>query len=140
MRNEGPLEAEELTTRGPARLLADLALALAGSPGDLESTLRAVVRGAGKPLGDAGAVWLVPPGREHPEARAVSKRPDAGGPSPNATGPVAPSTDVPDDPPARSAVESLSGPGPLEGAHPRRGEPVGARGLRIPLRPRGPAR
>jgi hypothetical protein len=65
MRNEEPLEAEELTACGRARLLADLALALAGGPGDLESTLRAVVRGAGKPLGDAGAVWLVPPGGEH---------------------------------------------------------------------------
>ena len=59
MRNEGPLEAEELPACGRARLLADLALALARGPGDLESTLRAVVRGAGKHLGDAGAVWLV---------------------------------------------------------------------------------
>jgi PAS domain S-box-containing protein len=138
MRDEGPLEAEELTACRRARLLADLALVLARGPGDLESTLRAVVRGAGMPLGDAGAVWLVPPGGEHLEARALWKRPDAGDPSPDATGPVAPSTDdVPDDPPARSAVESLSGAGPLERAHPGRGEPVGARGLRIPLRARG---
>lgn len=138
MNNEGQLEAEELRACGRARLLADLALALARGPGGLESTLQAVVRGAGKPLGDAGVVWLVTPSGEHLEARAVWTRPDAGGPAPDATVPVAPSADdVPDDPPFRSAVECMSGPGPLERAGPGRGEPVGARGLRIPLRCRG---
>jgi PAS domain S-box-containing protein len=134
MRNEGPLEAEDLTICGRDRLLADLALMLARDPGDLESTLRAVVRGAGEPLGDAGAVWLVAPGAEHLEARAVWERPAAGDPPPDATGPVAPSSE---DVPARSTVESLSGAAPLERAGPGRGVPVGARGLRIPLRGRG---
>jgi PAS domain S-box-containing protein len=138
MRNVGPLEAEGPTACGRARLLADLALEFARDPGDLESTLRAVVRGAGEPLGDAGAVWLVAPGGEHLEARAAWKRPEAGGPLPDGTDPVAPPIeDVPDDQPARSAVESMSCAGPLERSGPGRGEPVGARGLRIPLRGRG---
>jgi PAS domain S-box-containing protein len=147
MRNEGPLDAEEPTALRRARLLADLALVLAREPGDLGSTLRAVVRGAGEPLGDAGAVWLVAPGGEHLEARAAWNRPGAGGTPADATAPGAPTTDdvpqdppdePPDDPPARSAVESLSGAGPLERvAGPGRGEPVGARGLRLPLRARG---
>jgi PAS domain S-box-containing protein len=143
MRNEGPIEAEEPTAPRRARLLADLALVLARGPGDLGSTLRAVVRGAGEPLGDAGTVWLVAPGGEHLEARAVWHRAEAGGAPPETTGPVTPSTDdlpdVPDDPPTRSAVESLSGAGPLERAGLGRGGPVGARGLRIPLRGRGGA-
>ena len=137
MRNEGPLEVEELTAPGRTRLLADLSLLLARHLVDLESTLRAAIRGAGEPLADAGAVWLLAPGREHLEPRAVWERPEAGDPPPDATGPVAPLPDgLPDDPPTRSAIECLSGAMPLEHAAPGPGEPVGARGLRIPLRGR----
>jgi hypothetical protein len=67
MCNEGPLEVEELTAPGRTRLLADLTLLLARNLVDLESTLRAAIRGAGEPLADAGAVWLLAPGREHLE-------------------------------------------------------------------------
>src|SRR5688500_2091364 len=138
MRNEGPHKVEELTTPGRAQLLTDLTLLLARDVVDLESTLRAAVRGASEPLADAGAVWLVVPGREHLEPRAVWKRPEAGGAPPDATGPVAPLPEgLPDDPPARSAVESLSGAMPLERAATGPGEPVGAHGLRITLRGRG---
>jgi len=104
MRNEGPLEAEERTASGRARLLADLTLLLARDLVDLESTLRAAVRGAGEPLADAATVWLVARDRDHLEVRAVWERPGAGVPPPDGTG---------------------------------AGEPVGARGLRIPLRGRG---
>jgi PAS domain S-box-containing protein len=138
MRNEGPLEVEELTAPGRTRLLADLTLLLARNLVDLESTLRAAIRGAGEPLADAGAVWLLAPGREHLEPRAVWKRPDAGDLPPEARGPVAPLPDgLPDAPPTRSAIESLSGAMPLEHAAPVSGEPDGVRGLRIPLRCRG---
>lgn len=138
MRDEGTLKAVERTASGRTQLLTDLTLLLARDLVDLESTLRAAVRGAGKPLADAGAVWLLAPGREHLKPRAVWKRPEAGDPPPEATGPVAPLPDgLPDDPPARSAIESLSGAMPLDHPGPGPGEPVGARGLRIPLRGRG---
>lgn len=138
MRNEGPLEVEELTAAGRTRLLADLTLLLARNLVDLESTLRAAIRGTGEPLADAGAVWLLAPGRKHLEPRAAWERAEGGDPPPEATGPVAPLPDgLPDDPPTRSAIESLSGAMPLEHAAPGPGEPVGARGLRIPLRGRG---
>ena len=139
MRNEGPLEVEELTVAGRTRLLADLTLLLARNLVDLESTLRAAIRGAGEPLADAGAVWLLTPDREHLEPRAVWTRPEAGDPPPDATGAVAPPlpSGLPDDPPPRAAIESLSGAMPLEHAATGPGEPVGARGLRIPLRGRG---
>jgi hypothetical protein len=45
MRNERPLEAEEPTACGRARRLADLGLLLVRNLVDLESTLRAAVRG-----------------------------------------------------------------------------------------------
>ena len=138
MGDGGPLEVEELTAAGRTRLLADLTLLLAGNLVDLESTLRAAIRGAGEPLADAGAVWLLAPGREHLEPRAVWERPEAGDPPLEAAGAVAPLPDgLPDDPPTRPAIESLSSAVPLEPAAPGPGEPVGARGLRIPLRGRG---
>ena len=134
MGSEGPHEVEELTAAGRTRLLADLTLLLARNLVDLDSTLRAAIRGAGEPLADAGAVWLVAPGREHLEPRAVWKRPEAGAPPQEATGPLP--DGLPDDPPTRSAIESLSGAMPLEHAVAGPGEPVGAHGLRIPLRGR----